>query len=152
MPKPAPVPAPLPKPVPKPAPVPAPKPAPAPMPEPAPKPAPKAQHGHKHGAVIAIVQEKPAVREVPFVAEVDISAKAQIKASACELKDSQAAKKTRPPKAKQVADDCACTPAMACVGRQKWRELYEPEQGFSRGTMFGELDLPFTGEGDCKRG
>jgi hypothetical protein len=41
---------------------------------------------------------------------------------------------------------------MACVGKQKWRELYEPEHGFCRGTVFSELDLPFMGEGDCKRG
>jgi hypothetical protein len=116
---------------PKPAPMP--KPAPAPMPKPAPK---------------------PAVREVPFIAELDISAQAQIKApdAKCELKEAPAAKKTRPAKAKQAPDGCVCVPAMICISKQKWRELYEAEQGFSRGTLFSELDLPFIGEGDCKRG
>lgn len=36
--------------------------------------------------------------------------------------------------------------AMAYVPMQKWRELYEPEMGFSRGTIFKELDLPFLGD------
>lgn len=39
---------------------------------------------------------------------------------------------------------------MAYVAMQKWQELYEPEQGFHRGTIFGELDLPFVGEGACR--
>jgi outer membrane biosynthesis protein TonB len=135
MPKPAPVPKPAPAPLPKP--VPAPKPAPKPAPAPISKPAPK-----------------PVVREVPFIAELDISAQAQIKApdAKCELKETPAAKKTRSAKTKQTQDSCVCVPAMICLSKQKWRELYEAEQGFSRGTLFSELDLPFIGEGDCKRG
>jgi len=41
------------------------------------------------------------------------------------------------------------TLAMAYVPMQQWRMLYEPEDGFSRGTIFEELDLPFLGKGDC---
>lgn len=44
-----------------------------------------------------------------------------------------------------------CTlPVMAYVPVQKWQELYETEQGFGRGTIFTELDLPFVGEGACR--
>lgn len=42
------------------------------------------------------------------------------------------------------------TLAMAYVPMQQWRMLYEPEDGFSRGTIFEELDLPFLGKGDCR--
>lgn len=35
--------------------------------------------------------------------------------------------------------------AMAYVPRQQWRELYAPEVGFHRGTIFAELDKPFLG-------
>lgn len=35
--------------------------------------------------------------------------------------------------------------AMAYVPSQKWEALYEPEQGFHRGTIFRQLDLPFEG-------
>ncbi|MCD8224877.1 MAG: spore coat associated protein CotJA [Clostridiales bacterium] len=27
---------------------------------------------------------------------------------------------------------------------QNWRQTYPPEQGFRRGTLFPELDLPFS--------
>mgnify|MGYP000884161454 CR=1 FL=1 len=36
--------------------------------------------------------------------------------------------------------------AMAYVPMQEWKLLYEPEVGFSRGTMFEQLDKPFIGE------
>lgn len=36
--------------------------------------------------------------------------------------------------------------AMAYVPWQQWRELYTPEVGFKRGTIFSELDKPFIGE------
>lgn len=35
--------------------------------------------------------------------------------------------------------------AMAYVPSQRWQDLYEPEEGFSRGTIFRQLDLPFEG-------
>ncbi len=35
--------------------------------------------------------------------------------------------------------------AMAYVPAQRWEQLYEPEQGFHRGTIFRQLDLPFEG-------
>ena len=35
--------------------------------------------------------------------------------------------------------------AMAYVPWQKWRELYTPEVGLQRGTIFAELDKPFLG-------
>lgn len=36
--------------------------------------------------------------------------------------------------------------AMAYVPMQKWRMLYAEDVGFSRGTIFKELDKPFIGE------
>ncbi len=39
--------------------------------------------------------------------------------------------------------------AMACVPVQVWEDLYEPAEGFTRGTIFRQLDLPF--EGGAKR-
>ncbi|MBQ7935385.1 MAG: spore coat associated protein CotJA [Clostridia bacterium] len=35
--------------------------------------------------------------------------------------------------------------AMAYVPNQVWQDLYEPEDGFHRGTIFRQLDLPFEG-------
>ena len=35
--------------------------------------------------------------------------------------------------------------AMAYVPNQTWQELYEPQEGFPRGTIFRQLDLPFEG-------
>lgn len=40
--------------------------------------------------------------------------------------------------------------AMAYVPYQQWRDLYSPNQGFNRGTIFKELDLPFTCAKGCK--
>lgn len=40
--------------------------------------------------------------------------------------------------------------AMAYVKMQKWQELYETEHGFTCGTIFTELDLPFMGKGACR--
>jgi hypothetical protein len=58
-----------------------------------------------------------------------------------------------PPPVTETADaDCIdMVLAMAYVKRQRWGELYEPEAGLSRGTVFQELDLPFMGEGACPR-
>lgn len=51
------------------------------------------------------------------------------------------------------AEECGfcITLAMAYVPMQEFTDIYEPEQGFSRGTIFAELDLPFMGKGDCRR-
>ena len=35
--------------------------------------------------------------------------------------------------------------AMAYIPMQKWRDLYDPEMAFDRGTVFQELDKPFLG-------
>ena len=35
--------------------------------------------------------------------------------------------------------------AMGYVPAQQWQELYEPGEGFPRGTIFRQLDLPFEG-------
>lgn len=50
---------------------------------------------------------------------------------------------------------CVCDPlagmplAMAYVPWQCWCGTYEPEEGWHRGTIFPELDLPFLAGGDC---
>ena len=36
--------------------------------------------------------------------------------------------------------------AMSYLPMQKWENLYDPEVGLSRGTIFCCLDLPFTGK------
>lgn len=41
--------------------------------------------------------------------------------------------------------------AMAYVPWQQWCDIYEAEKGFSRGTIFCELDKPFKGIGGCCR-
>ena len=40
--------------------------------------------------------------------------------------------------------------AMAYVPFQQWQNIYEPRQAFQRGTIFKELDLPFTCAKECK--
>ena len=39
--------------------------------------------------------------------------------------------------------------AMAYVPWQKWENIYCPDKGFSRGTIFSDLDKPFYGKGGC---
>ena len=41
--------------------------------------------------------------------------------------------------------------AMAYVPWQEWRKIYDVCEGFHRGTIFEELDLPFRGKGGCNR-
>lgn len=41
--------------------------------------------------------------------------------------------------------------AMAYVPWQEWCEIYDICEGFSRGTIFRELDKPFQGRGGCNR-
>ena len=40
--------------------------------------------------------------------------------------------------------------AMAYVPDQKWEDVYSPEEGFPRGTIFRRLDFPFFGDGKCR--
>lgn len=41
--------------------------------------------------------------------------------------------------------------AMAYVPWQTWRQIYEAETGFLKGTIFQELDKPFFGKGGCRK-
>ena len=50
-----------------------------------------------------------------------------------------------------AGDDGCSLLAMAFMEMQEWHGLYELEHGFSRGTIFEDLDLPFMGEGACRR-
>ena len=43
----------------------------------------------------------------------------------------------------------SCPLAMAYVPMQRWKNTYEPAEGWHRGTIFPELDLPFLGGGGC---
>lgn len=43
-------------------------------------------------------------------------------------------------------------PAMAYIPFQSWGNLYAPEVGFQRGTLFQALDKPFLGEEAIPRG
>lgn len=47
----------------------------------------------------------------------------------------------------ETENDCLAGKSLAMVYSpyQKFRELYEPEEGLSRGTIFRELDKPFYG-------
>jgi hypothetical protein len=40
--------------------------------------------------------------------------------------------------------------AMAYVPMQKWKTVYANDVALNRGTLFPELDLPFTGRGGMK--
>lgn len=46
----------------------------------------------------------------------------------------------------ELCSKCEPSLAMAYVPWQQWRELYTPEVGLKRGTIFAELDKPFIGE------
>ena len=41
--------------------------------------------------------------------------------------------------------------AMAYVPWQMWRNIYDTDKAFCRGTIFEELDMPFYGKGGCNR-
>lgn len=41
--------------------------------------------------------------------------------------------------------------AMAYIKWQKWQKLYKPDEGFCKGTIFEELDLPFYGRRCCSK-
>lgn len=38
---------------------------------------------------------------------------------------------------------------MTYVPMQEWRKIYQPDEGFHKGTIFAELDLPFLGRRMC---
>lgn len=47
--------------------------------------------------------------------------------------------------------ECFSMPiGMGYVPWQKWGQTYSMEQGLKRGTIFPELDYPFTGGGICR--
>lgn len=53
---------------------------------------------------------------------------------------------------KYCKDEFAGMPvAMAYVPWQSWCDLYDVCEGFSKGTIFRELDKPFQGRGGCNR-
>lgn len=39
--------------------------------------------------------------------------------------------------------------AMAYVPWQEWSNLYQPDEGMENGTIFRDLNMPFTGKGMC---
>ena len=45
-----------------------------------------------------------------------------------------------------ITENCDLPIAMAYVPMQKWRNIYDSEVGFDRGTIVEELDKPFLGE------
>ena len=57
-----------------------------------------------------------------------------------------------PPEMGEESCGYCITPAMSYVPMTKWGEPREAEDGFSRGTIFPELDLPFVGEGAVTNG
>lgn len=48
--------------------------------------------------------------------------------------------------------DDAMPLAIAYVPWQKWQKIYDPQVGLHRGTIFEELDLPYTVEEAIPRG
>ena len=38
---------------------------------------------------------------------------------------------------------------MTYVPIQEWKNIYQPDEGFHKGTIFAELDLPFLGRRMC---
>ena len=38
---------------------------------------------------------------------------------------------------------------MTYVPMQEWKKIYQPDEGFHKGTIFAELDLPFLGRRMC---
>ena len=40
---------------------------------------------------------------------------------------------------------------MAFVKKQSWQNIYPPEKALEIGTVFAELDLPFTAKGGCRK-
>jgi len=55
-----------------------------------------------------------------------------------------------PAPAMRPAFPAKTAPAMAYVPFQSWQNVYTPEVGFGRGTLFADLDKPFIGEDNQK--
>ncbi len=60
-------------------------------------------------------------------------------------------------KAVRVGDGCVYPSlAIATIPSQRWQNIYCAAEGLNRGTVFGELDLPWTvpafAAGKCKNG
>lgn len=51
----------------------------------------------------------------------------------------------------QTCNVDGCPLAMAYVPMQIWQQLYDPEVGFDKGTIFKELDKPFCGKEVCSK-
>ena len=51
-------------------------------------------------------------------------------------------------KHEEAATDCGMALAMAYVRSQPFENIYSAEDGFSRGTIFADLDKPY--EGGCR--
>lgn len=49
---------------------------------------------------------------------------------------------------KQTQQSCCTQLAIASVPMQVWREVYRPETAFMNGTIFPELNLPYTVQGN----
>ncbi len=47
--------------------------------------------------------------------------------------------------AQQQQPSCCTQLAIASVPMQQWSQTYRPEEAFVRGTIFPQLDMPFTG-------
>lgn len=85
----------------------------------------------------AMMMPEPPVVELPVIERVAI--------------ESAAYETTIAPMSEFIKTKMDCQSlAMAYVEMQKWQELYETEHGFTCGTIFAELDLPFMGKGACK--
>ncbi|MCL2034902.1 MAG: spore coat associated protein CotJA [Oscillospiraceae bacterium] len=154
--EPSPAPASVPVQEPVSAPVPAQGLAPAVMPEPArahvPSPAPVQEPVSApvpaQGLTPAVMPE-PARAHVPSPAPVPVP---MIEPAAAEMEIVLPPLPSLPviPPPVTESDGCSLL-AMAFMEIQEWQGLYEPEHGFSRGTIFEDLDLPFMGEGACRR-
>ena len=78
----------------------------------------------------------------------------------CKTECSQECRKTEECNRREEKKSCGCHRedalsglplAMAYVPWQEWRKIYDVCEGFHRGTIFEELDLPFRGKGGCNR-
>lgn len=51
-----------------------------------------------------------------------------------------------------VGSDCSQVLAMAYVPIQSWGDLYDESLALTKGTLFPDLDKPFTGRKQVRRG
>lgn len=78
----------------------------------------------------------------------------------CKTECNQECRKTEECNKREEKKSCGCHRedslsglplAMAYVPWQEWRKIYDVCEGFHRGTIFEELDMPFLGKGGCNR-